>query len=65
MVGERIDEKEVSEWKKICKYYIEKRKRIMDTTIFKVEDILGNVISKDILSPEQITKLNVFLAKMM
>ena len=37
----------------------------MDSTKFKVEDIFGDVISKDTISTEQITKLNNFLAKMM
>ena len=30
----------------------------MKNTQFKVEDILTDVISKDTISPEQITKLN-------
>ena len=37
----------------------------MKNTQFKVEDIFGDVISKDTISTEQITKLNNFLAKMM
>ena len=32
----------------------------MASTQFKVEDIFGDVISKDSISPEQITKLNNF-----
>ena len=35
----------------------------MDSTKFKVEDIFGDVISKDSISPEKITKLNNFMAK--
>ena len=35
----------------------------MNSTKFRVEDIFGDVISKDSISPEQITKLNNFLAK--
>ena len=35
----------------------------MKNTSFKVEDVFGDVISKDIFSQEQITKLNDFLAK--
>ena len=35
----------------------------MDSTKFKVENIFVDVISKDSISPEQITKLNNFLAK--
>ena len=37
----------------------------MKNTQFKVEDIFGDVISKDSISPEQITKLNNFLAKIL
>ena len=37
----------------------------MKNTQFKVEDVFGDVISKDSISAEQITKLNNFLAKMM
>ena len=37
----------------------------MKNTQFKVEDIFTDVISKDTISTEQITKLNNFLAKMM
>ena len=35
----------------------------MNSTKFKVEDIFGDVILEDSFSPEQITKLNKFLAK--
>ena len=65
MIDKKIDEKEALELKKIYIHYIDKRKEIMDSTKFKVEDIFGDVISKDSISPEQITKLNIFLAKMM
>ena len=37
----------------------------MNSTKFKVQDIFGDVISKDSISSEQITKLNNFLAKIM
>ena len=65
MIDKKIDEKEAQELKKIFNHYIDKRKEIMDSTKFKVEDIFGDVISKDSISPEQITKLNNFLAKIM
>ena len=65
MIDEKIDEKEAQELKKIYNHYVDKRKEIMDSTKFKVEDIFGDVISKDSISPEQITKLNNFLAKIM
>ena len=35
----------------------------MDSTKFKVEDIFGNVISKDSISLEKITKVNNFFSK--
>ena len=65
MVDKKIDEKEAQELKKIYNHYIDKRKEIMNSTKFKFEDIFGDVISKDSISPEQITKLNNFLAKKM
>ena len=65
MIDKKIDEKEALELKKIYNHYLDKRKQIMDSTKFKVEDIFGDVISKDPISPEQITKLNNFLAKIM
>ena len=37
----------------------------MDSTKFKVENIFGDVISKDSISPEQITKPYKSLAKKM
>ena len=35
----------------------------MRNTSLKVEDVFGDVISKDSISPEQITKLNNFFSK--
>ena len=37
----------------------------MKITQFKVEDVFGYIISEDSISPEQITKLNYFLTKIM
>ena len=65
MVDKKIDQKEAEQLKQIYNHYVDKRKEIMDSTKFKVEDIFGDVISKDTVSPEQITKLNNFLAKIM
>ena len=65
MIDEKIDKKEALELKKIYNHYLDKRKEIMNSTKFKVEGIFGDVISKDSISPEQITKLNSFLAKIM
>ena len=63
MIEKKTDEKEALELKKIYNHYIDKRKQIMDSTKFKVEDLFGDVISKDSNSPEQITTLNNFLTK--
>ena len=38
---------------------------MMKNTYFKVKYNFGDVMSKDYISPEQITKLNNFLAKIM
>ena len=65
MIDKKIDEKEAMELKKIYNHYFDKRFEIMKNTSFRVEDIFGDVISKDSISPEQITKLNNFLAKIM
>ena len=60
MMDKKIDEKEAQELKKIYNHYIDKRSEIMKNTSFKVEDVFGDVISKDNFSQEQITKLNSF-----
>ena len=65
MIDKKIDQKEAEHLKQIYNHYIDKREEIMISTKFKVEDIFGDVISKDLISPEQITKLNYFLAKIM
>ena len=50
MVDKKIDEEEVQELKKIYNHYIDKRSEIMKKTSFKVEDIFGDVVSKDSIS---------------
>ena len=65
MIHKKTDEKEAQELKKIYNHYIDKKSEIMKNIQFKVEDIFGDVISKDSISPEQITKLNNFLAKIL
>ena len=60
----KIDEKEAEELKKIYNHSLNKRKEIMKNHSFKVEDVFGDVMSKDNFSQE-ITKLNNFLAKKM
>ena len=61
----KIDQKEAEQLKKIYKHFIDKKSEIMKNTQFKVEDVFGDVISKDNFSQEQITKFNNFLAKIM
>ena len=63
MIDKKIDEKEANQLKQIYNHYIDKKSEIMKNTQFKVEDVFGDVISKDSISLEQITKLNNFLAK--
>ena len=47
MVDKKIDGKEAQELKKIYNHYLDKRKEKMKNTQFKVEDVFGDVISKD------------------
>ena len=65
MIDKKNDEKEAQELIKIHNHYIGKRSEIMKNTQFRVEDVFGDVISKDNFSHEQITKPNNFLAKIM
>ena len=50
MIVKKIDEKEALELKKIYNHYVIKRIEIMNSTKFKVEDLFGDVISKDSIS---------------
>ena len=63
LIDERIDEKEGEKLKSICNQYINKQDEIKKSTQFKFEEVFGNIIRKDTISFEQITKLNKFLAK--
>ena len=65
MIDKKIDQKEAEQLKQIYNHYIDKGKEIMKNTSFIVEDVFGNVISKDSISPEQINKLNNFLAEIL
>ena len=65
MLDKKNNQREGEQLKQIHNHYIDKRKNIMKNTQFKVEDVLGDGISKDNLSQEQITKINKFLAKIM
>ena len=65
MIVKKIDEKEAEQLKQVYNHYIDKKTEVMKNTQFKVEDVFTDVISKDAISTEQITKLNILLAKMM
>ena len=65
MVDKKIDENEAEELKKIYKHNLDKGREIMKNTSFKVEDIIGDVLSKISISPEQVTKLINSLAKIL
>ena len=61
LIDKKIDKKEALELKNKYNHYLDKRKEILNSTKFKVEDIFGDLLSKDSISTEQITKLNSFL----
>ena len=56
MIDKRIDQKEAEHLRIIYNRYVDKRKEIMNSTKFKIEDIFGNITSTDGISPEQINK---------
>ena len=60
IIDKKIDQKEAEQLKQIYNHYFDKKSEIMKNTQFKVEDIFSDVVSKDSVSPEQITKLNNF-----
>ena len=55
--------KEALELKKVYNHYLDKIKDIMISTKIKVEEVFGDVKSKDSISIEQITKRDNFSAK--
>ena len=63
MIEKKIEQKEAEELKKICNQKLDKWKEIMKNTSFKVEDVFGDVISKDNFSQEQLSKPNNFWPK--
>ena len=65
MIVKKIDRREAEELKKNYNHYLDKRKEIMKSTSFKVEDVFGDVISKDKFSQVQTTKFNNFSANEM
>ena len=65
MIDKKIDEKEGEELKQIYNHYLEKRKDMMKSTKFSVEEVFGKVNISDALNPEQTQKLKTFSAKIM
>ena len=56
----KSDQKETEELKKIYSLYIDKRKGIKKNTNFRVEDIFGDVISKENLFKNKQKDLIIF-----
>ena len=65
MIDKKNDQKEAEQLKQIYNHYIDQRKDIMKNTQFRIEDVFGDVISKDKFYQKQITELNNFSAKIM
>ena len=63
MIDKKIDEKESEQLKQFDNHYIDKKSEIMKKTQFKVEDVFIDVISKDTISTEQLTKSKFFQPK--
>ena len=63
MIDKKIDQKEADQLKQIYNHYVDKKSEIMKNTSFRVEDVFNDIIHKDTISPEQITKLNNFFSK--
>ena len=63
MTEKQIDETKSGEMKKIYNHYLHKRKETMKKTSFRAEDVFDDVISKDSISSEQMSKPNNFLSK--
>ena len=62
MVDKKIDEKEAWELGKIYNHYFDKKKK---NTSFRVENVFGDVISKNSFIHEQKTKPKNLSAKIM
>ena len=46
-------------------HFLDKRKVINKNTLFKVEDVFGDIITQDSVSPGKMTQLEKFLVKIM
>ena len=52
MIDKKNNPKVAEELRKIYNHYLDKRKEIMNSTKFKIEDVFGDVIKKDFNSTE-------------
>ena len=57
MIDQMIDDKKTLELK-MYNHYLDKRTDIMKNTQFKKEDVFGDLVGKDSISTEQLTKRN-------
>ena len=65
MLDKEIDQKEAEELKKVYEHYLEKRIESLKIASFKVEVVFGDITSNGNFGREQITKLNIFLTKIL
>ena len=63
MIDEKIDEKESGKLRSIYNHYINKQDEIKKSTQFKIEEVFGEIVPKDTISPEHIAKLNTFFSQ--
>ena len=63
VVGKKVAEKEVLESRKNFNRFLDKTTDMKNTKL-RVEYVFGVALSKDFLSPEQISKLNIYLANL-
>ena len=60
MVDKKTDENETMELKESNDHYLEERKKIVEITQFKVEEMFRHILKKDFTSPEDTTEPNIF-----
>ena len=63
MVDQKICEKEALVKKKIYNHNLDQRKAKRKITQINIEDIYGDIIGQDIVSRDQIMKLNIFVSQ--
>ena len=63
MIVKKIAEKEGEKLRSVYNQYLNKQDDFKKSTQFKVEEVSGNIIPKDTILLEQITKLNSFFSQ--